>query len=141
MKNNKGYISTGTFFFFWVCFVFLFVCTVIIAIVGVPNGVGKGYSEGARTGTITKFSHKGIIVKSYEGELNMGGLKMSTDKNGNNSAVANIFQFSVVDPSIIKTIEEALDSGKPIKLSYTQYFIKPFGLETQYVITKADIRN
>jgi len=33
------------------------------------------YSEGTRAGQLIKFSEKGVIFKTYEGELNLGGLR------------------------------------------------------------------
>lgn len=139
MKNTtKGYVDG--FFLALVGITASIIALIVVAIVGIPGGLGAGYSIGARTGTVTKFSNKGMFMKSFEGELNMGGLKQSSDKNGKTTAVANIFEFSVTEPSIIKTIEEALDSGKSVKLSYTQYFVKPLGIETPYVITKAEVK-
>lgn len=52
------------------------------------------YSDGERTGVITKFSHKGMLIKTWEGELNMGGF----DQGG----VATIWAFSVDDPVIVE---------------------------------------
>lgn len=117
----------------------LLVLAVVVA--GVPGGIGKGYSSGARTGTITKLSYKGIFIKSYEGEMNMGGLRKKSNGNGNITTVANTFSFSVNDPETVKIIEAALDSGEPIKLSYDAYLVKPFGFETPFLITKADIKH
>ena len=43
------------------------------------------YSEGTRAGELIKFSHKGIVVKTYEGEISQG------------ISGAQIFKFSVMD--------------------------------------------
>ena len=67
-------------------------------------GCGE-YSDGVRIGTIQKFSYKGLVAKTWEGEMLLGGLKRktSTDSNGNSSTsmVANIWAFTVEDPALI----------------------------------------
>lgn len=40
------------------------------------------YSEGTRAGQLIKFSEKGVVFKTYEGELNMGGLGTGEAKDG-----------------------------------------------------------
>lgn len=101
--------------------------TVAVAFVG---GAFPNYSEGERSGTVYKISHKGLVFKSYEGEMNLGG--MAADANG--QMVANTFRFSVKDPAIVEEINKATNNGKRVTLTYTQYFIAPIKLETPYVI-------
>jgi hypothetical protein len=48
------------------------------------------YSQGSRVGIITKFSEKGFLFKTWEGQLNLGGITTSTDNNGNNSVVSHL---------------------------------------------------
>ena len=43
------------------------------------------YSSGTRAGELIKFSHKGVLVKTYEGEISQG------------ISGAQIFSFSVMD--------------------------------------------
>lgn len=140
-KNNKGHIDSG---FLPIIFVGGFILAIIVlggvGALGVPGGIGDNYSNGVRAGVITKLSHKGLFMKSWEGELNMGGMKESTDGKGHTTTVANIFEFSVTDEQVVKTIQDALDSGKPVKLTYHQYFIHPMGLETAYVVSKAEVK-
>lgn len=51
------------------------------------------YSEGVRVGTIQKFSVKGFINKSWEGELVMEGAKLSSQ--GNSVRGGNIYGNSL----------------------------------------------
>lgn len=54
------------------------------------------YSEGTRAGVLIKFSRKGFIFKTYEGELNIGGMG-----NVPNTAQGNvIWNFSVKDQAV-----------------------------------------
>ena len=79
-----------------------------------------GTSDGKRIGTITKFSYKGVFVKSYEGELNMGGVRNHTDSEGHSSMVANVWQFSCSNPTIAKQLDDLL--GKDVVIRYHQSF-------------------
>ena len=119
----------------------LLICFAIIVIVLVAAGGGilsifggfmPNYSDGERAGTVYKLSHKGMIWKSYEGEMNLGG--MAADANG--TMVPNRFVFSVTDPEIVEQINQASTSGNRIMVHYHQYLVKPMKLETQYVVDK-----
>lgn len=139
-KNNKGNVDSFMIMFAGVGLaITIFFGFVLVSAIGFPGGINDSYSNGARTGTITKFSHKGMFIKSYEGELNMGGMKQSTDGQGHTTTVANIFEYSVTDAKVAQDIQSALDSGSMVKLTYHQYFIAPFGLGTSYVIDKVDV--
>ena len=62
------------------------------------------YSDGYRAGLLQKFSHKGSIFKTYEGEM-----VLSSVTSNNNVAIASEkFYFSVTDSklaSILDTIQ------------------------------------
>lgn len=75
---------------------------------------GMTYSEGTRSGILNKVSKKGFIFKTFEGELNIGGINQ-----GDGTIMPNtVFKFSITD---IKTYEK-LDSlqGRKVVVSYTQ---------------------
>lgn len=82
---------------------------------------GRGYSEGQRSGTIVKFSNKGFVCKTHEGIMNLGGL--TTDANG--AAVANTWEFSIVDEALVPKIVEAMDAHRPVTLVYQQWMWAP----------------
>lgn len=111
----------------WVAIALLIVGGVVVGFFG---GAFPNYSDGERSGTVYKISHKGMIWKSYEGEMNLGG--MATDANG--QATANTFKFSVRDPAVVEKINAASVSGKRVTLHYTQYLIKPVKIDTEYVV-------
>lgn len=85
------------------------------------------YSDGARTGVITKFSRKGLICKTWEGEMNLGGLRnrTSTDANGNSStsAVVNIWAFTVEDEKLIPIVQAKMRSGEVATVAYRQELV------------------
>lgn len=70
------------------------------------------YSEGERSGTITKFTRKGVFLKTWEGELRMGGM----DQGG----YAENWEFSADDEAVIKKIQEAQRHGGKYTLKYRQ---------------------
>ena len=113
---------------------------VLFVIIGPLLGaVAPTYSEGDRVGVVTKFSNKGMMIKSWEGELNMGGFKnvSSTDADGNtiNSVGANVFEFSVRDEGVVSQIKEAMESGKRVELHYLERLWTPYDQSTAYEIT------
>jgi hypothetical protein len=95
------------------------------------QGVNPHYSDGVRAGTVTKLSNKGLIWKSWEGELLVGGMRESSDGK---SMVPNIMEFNVSDPSIIEKLQSAIDSGQKVVLTYNQWFISPIWIENDHVI-------
>lgn len=85
-------------------------------------------------GIVTKLSYKGIFFKSWEGQLNQGG--MSTDSEGN--VVPNVLSFNVSDPSVIAKVKEAARSGKRVELVYNQWLITPLTIGNSHVVV--DVR-
>ena len=92
------------------------------------------YSEGTRTGYLSKFAKKGYVFKTYEGDLYMGGA--SAD---NNSLINNQWAFSV--PSNTDGVIDSLVKleGKIVKLHYYQVIKNmPWQGDTEYFIHKAE---
>src|SRR6188472_2443118 len=67
------------------------------------------YSDGDRVGYVQKFSHKGWICRTWEGELAMTPVP---------GAAPEIFYFTVRDPGVVKRIHEA--EGKKVALHYKE---------------------
>ena len=83
------------------------------------------YSEGVRSGELIKFSHKGVIFKTYEGELSQG------------ISGAQIFHFSVLDnqEKIISDLKKL--EGNYVRVSYIErYKTFPWWGDTKYFITE-----
>ena len=83
------------------------------------------YSSGDRTGYIQKFSEKGWLCKTHEGEIAMVNIP---------GQIANMFQFTVRDDSIANLINKA--QGQRVVLTYEQHKGLPtscFG-ETEYFV-------
>ncbi|PKV50516.1 hypothetical protein ATE84_2574 [Aquimarina sp. MAR_2010_214] len=81
------------------------------------------YSEGTRSGELIKFSNKGVLFKTWEGEISQG------------ISGAQIFSFSVESQKedIIKKLEKF--QGRYVKLKYKERFGKVSWLgDTKYFV-------
>lgn len=91
------------------------------------------FSEGKRVGQIVKFSRKGILLKTYEGEL------ATLAKGAAGTMVNNTFSFSVKDDRIVEEIQQAMDHGSNVTLTYEQaFFAFPWEGDTTYFIVKVN---
>jgi len=116
---------------------FILVVVVVLVIFGICafTGCNPNYSEGARSGVIYKLSYKGVIYKSHEGEMNLGGMAQ-TGKDG--SLAPNIWYFTVTDPAIVKEIEEVQRTGDRVTLHYKEWLMGPVQYGTGYVVWKVE---
>ncbi len=87
------------------------------------------YSEGNRAGVLIKFSKKGYIFKTHEGELNIGGMG-----NIPNTAQLNqMWFFSVRDGAIADSLMTM--EGKKVALHYREVIKNlPWDGETKYFV-------
>jgi hypothetical protein len=83
------------------------------------------YSSGERAGYVQKFSKKGWVCKTWEGEIAMANLP---------GAMPELFAFTVRDEAVAAQINAQL--GARVVLGYEQHLGLPscFG-ETQYWVT------
>src|SRR5512133_193402 len=59
------------------------------------------YSEGYRAGLLQKFSHKGSIFKTYEGELILSSVSSTRDV----ALASEKFLFSVINKSLVRQFD------------------------------------
>ena len=90
--------------------VFLWFITIVVIILGIFIywKYFFTYSEGYRAGVLQKFSHKGNIVKTYEGEMILSSVISSKDI----ALASEKFYFSVTD----KTLAAHLDTIQGLKV-------------------------
>ncbi len=89
----------------------LLIVAVIVLFAGyVAVVLNWSYSKGERIGYVQKFSEKGWLCKTWEGELQMLPVP---------GAIPEKFQFSVRDKALISKINSTL--GKKVSLSYEQH--------------------
>lgn len=81
------------------------------------------YSEGVRSGQLIKFSHKGVISKTWEGEISQG------------ISGGQIFAFSVLDSDKKVIIDLKELEGQYVKVTYVErYKTFPWWGDTKYFI-------
>jgi hypothetical protein len=119
--------------FFWLLGIVLVGFAIYAAVI-----VYYPYSEGTRTGVLQKLSHKGYVIKTWEGELQMRGVITPQD-GANMNMGGNIWQFSVGrgEDGVIQALQNAEAKGARVTLHYTQYS-RQFNWrgETAYFVTK-----
>lgn len=88
------------------------------------------YSEGERAGVLQKFSKRGWVCKTHEGELALyvvGGI------------APQIWDFSVRDDAVVDALHQAV--GRQVRLHYTEHPGLPtncFG-ETRYFVDRVEV--
>jgi hypothetical protein len=111
-------------------FLFLFVILFVGGFAAyVWSALHINYSEGERAGFIQKFSRKGWICKTWEGELAMMNLP---------GTMPELFKFSVRDPAVAARLNQTI--GQRVRVHYEQHKGVPsdcFG-ETEYFVTQVD---
>ena len=88
------------------------------------------YSSGERAGYVQKFSKKGFIAKTWEGELALISFP---------GTLPEIFRFTVPSDEVAARINASM--GKRVKLHYEQHIGLPsriFG-ESEYFVNKIEI--
>ncbi len=92
----------------------------LIALAAGSYAVFGSYSQGYRAGTVMKLSKKGLVFKTLEGQLNMGG---AAGSEGSDIA-SSVWEFSVArgNEQVVSAIEDAVDSGSRVKLYYSEKF-------------------
>jgi len=88
------------------------------------------YSDGVRSGYLMKASYKGVIFKTYEGQLNLAQAQYG--------APPLIWEFSAKNREVydqLLTME-----GKQVSLHYREpYKVLPWQGKTGYIVDKAEL--
>lgn len=83
---------------------------VVLAVAYLWLSLTWSYSEGERAGYVQKFSKKGWLCKTWEGELAMVAMPGS---------LAEKFQFTVRDAGVASKVEKTM--GKRVSLTYEEH--------------------
>lgn len=115
----------------------------ILLVVGLLFGwaaVSCNYSDGVRAGVVRKISNKGLVMKTWEGELQLGGLVSVNDPN-QMAQGGNVWYFSVDDSEekAIKDLERAAATGNRVSLRYKEKWYKfSWRGETKYFVYQVE---
>jgi len=96
------------------------------------------YSEGIRSGVVIKLSERGMLFKTWEGQINLQSFG-AVDAQGN--AMNEVFSFSVAgsNDSLLRTLEAVSLSGERVNLHYVERYVRlPWRGETKYFVTRVE---
>ena len=116
----------------------LIVLVLIFAAFAVFISMGN-YSSGTQAGVVMKISEKGVLMKTWEGRLDMGTI----GKHTNNELGSKIFEFSIDGDKkeLIEKLQEAQLSGRRANLYFDQKYIAlPWSGETKFFATRIDVQ-
>jgi hypothetical protein len=86
-------------------------------------------SEGSRSGTLFKVSKKGIVFKTYEGQLHLAGSVMLTQQS--------TWDFSAKNAAVYQQLQKY--EGKNVTLHYRQMVNAfPWQGDTDYIVYKVE---
>ena len=94
----------------WLVLLALVVIPLVLFTLYVGLAFSWSYSDGERAGILQKFSRKGWVCKTYEGELAMSIVPGVTP---------TIWDFSVRDDRVVPQLSQAL--GKRVVLHYREH--------------------
>jgi len=106
------------------------VAPVLLLVLYTWSSLSWSYSAGERAGYVQKFSKKGWVCKTWEGELAMVSIPGTTPEK---------FYFTVRDDAVAQRINQSL--GKRVAISYHQHKGVPsscFG-ETEYFVSDVKV--
>lgn len=86
-------------------------------------------SEGSRTGTLFKISKKGILFKTYEGQLHLAGSMMISQQS--------TWDFSAKNGAVYENLQQM--EGKMVKCYYRQKVDAfPWQGDTDYIVYRVE---
>lgn len=115
----------------------ILIVAAIVAIAFLSLAYWGVYDEGVRAGTVLRISKKGMVFKTYEGQLNLntfGALKGA-------NPIMESFDFSVAPNSdqVIRDLQSVALSGERVNLHYvSRYLTFPWRGDTKYFIVKVE---
>jgi hypothetical protein len=114
------------------------VVIVVVLLVAVLLFINNAsFSSGYRAGVPIKVSHKGVIFKTWEGQLNVGGLT-----NSGQGAIPTTWEFSIADDAteVRERIDQSISEGKRVKLKYKEKYARLFWKgDTKYFVYEVEI--
>jgi hypothetical protein len=125
-----GFVKKTKRFFKW----FLFIL-VVFAGIFIYWKYFYTYSEGYRAGLLQKFSNKGTIFKTYEGEMILSSVSSSRDI----ALASEKFLFTVVNKALIREFDTL--QGEMIIVHYKQKNATLFWRgDSQYLVDSVNIK-
>lgn len=114
----------------------VFILAMFVPVMCFAEGMGE-YSHGYRMGQLTKFSIKGLMMKSGEGQMLMGSestpyTQTTGEGEDEETKEVNPWRFSSTNTDIQNKLTANI--GEYVVLEYSQARIKSPGMDTEYEI-------
>ena len=94
------------------------------------------YSKGYRSGLLQKFSEKGMVFKTYEGEMVLS----SVQSDANVAIASEKFLFSVTDKTVAKSMEQI--QGRRVVVHYMEKKgALPWRGDSNYIVDSIRVDN
>lgn len=116
-----------------------------IVIVIVVIGVGYlafmyfgNYSNGERVGKVMKLSKKGVVFKTWEGQLGMESFGAVNSQN----QLSQTFEFSVKggDEEVLQKLQNAMNENRRVNIKYDEKYITvAWRGDTKHLITEVTV--
>ena len=92
------------------------------------------FSDGYRSGKIMKVSERGVVFKTWEGQMDLQTFGAVKDKS---NMVTETFKFSIEEDAVlIKELEAAALAGERVNLHYYERYMKiPWRGDTKVFVT------
>ena len=94
------------------------------------------YITGYRAGLLQKFSEKGLVFKTYEGEMVLSSIQ----SNANVAIASEKFLFSVADETVAKSMEQI--QGRHVVVHYKEKNgALPWRGDSHYIVDSVRVDN
>lgn len=94
------------------------------------------YSKGYRSGLLQKFSEKGMVFKTFEGEMVLS----SVQSDANVAIASEKFLFSVTDKTVAKSMEQI--QGRRVVVHYMEKKgALPWRGDSNYIVDSVRVDN
>ncbi len=97
------------------------------------------YSDGYRAGVVQKFSRRGWLCKTFEGDLAQFLSLGASPQSITPGMTPQVWKFSVRDPQVAKRIEDTI--GREVQLHYTEHAGVPISCfaDSRYFVDSVNV--
>lgn len=107
----------------------IIIAAILLSIAGFLVYANMNFSEGTRVGKVVKISKKGVMFKTWEGQLNYGDNKELWE-----------FSISSSQEQVRANIDDANKANKRVELFYKEKYITfPWRGDTKYLVYKVEV--
>jgi hypothetical protein len=116
----------------------IFLLVLLLLVGGALYYATFGYfSDGTRVGSLVKLSRRGYVFKTFEGQLQVGGM---TDGTGSFSSSTWDFSVDEDNEQVVNMLNQAMKTGQRVSLHYEEKFFQlPWNGDTKYFVVAVEL--